>query len=100
MALELLKVLRKGLKILKNRVKTKEALQARLGAEKKSTSSRDERWIDHNANLVDKQQVLEASENAPDHEHNIHNTSGAQCHNGCLIRLLFVSDTIQILFVN
>jgi len=81
MALKLLEVLRKGLKILKNCVKAKkEALQARLVAEKKSTSSRDERWLDHNANLVDKQQVPEASENAPDHEHNIHNTSlaGAQ----------------------
>jgi len=60
MVLKLLEVLRKGLKILKNRVKAKkEALLARL-AGKESTSSQGERWLDHNANLVDKQQVLEA----------------------------------------
>ena len=60
-------VLRKGLKVLKCRVKTKkETLQARLA--EKSISSQDQRWLDHDANLVDEQQVLEALENAPDYE--------------------------------
>ena len=67
--LKLLDVLRKGLEILKNRIKAKEALQAQP-AEEKGTSSQDEGWLDDNvnANLVDKQQVLVALENAPDHE--------------------------------
>jgi hypothetical protein len=49
-------------------VKTKkEKLEARL-AEKKSISSQDERWLDHDTNLVDEQLVLEALENASDYE--------------------------------
>lgn len=63
-----LEVLRKGLKVLENRVKPrKEALQAQL-AGRKSISSQDEQWLDHDANLVDEQRVLEALENAPDYE--------------------------------
>ena len=68
MALKQLEVLQKGLQILKNRVKAKkEALQTQL-AEKKSISSQDEQWLDHNANLVDEQQVLKVMENASDYE--------------------------------
>lgn len=64
-----LEVLRKGLKTLTNHVKIrKEALQAQL-AESKSISSEDERWLDHDANLVDEQQVLEVLEDATDYEH-------------------------------
>jgi len=68
MALTAIEVLRKGLQILKNRVKAKkEALQAQL-AEKKSISSQDEQWLDHDANLVDEEWVLKALENASDYE--------------------------------
>jgi GAF domain-containing protein len=68
MALKPLEVLRKGLKIFENRVKAKkEALQAQL-AERKSISSQDEQWLDHDANLVDELRVLEALEDASDYE--------------------------------
>lgn len=68
MASKAIEVLQKGLKILKNQVKVKkEALQAQL-AEKKPISSEDERWLDHDANLVDEERVLEALENTPDYE--------------------------------
>jgi hypothetical protein len=71
MALKPLEVLHKGLKILNNRVKAKkEALQARL-AERKSISSQDEHWLDHDANLVDEQQVLDALENTSDYERGV-----------------------------
>ena len=68
MASKLLDILRKGLKTLTDRVKIKkEALQARV-AECQSISSQDERWLDHDANLVDEQQVLEILEDASDYE--------------------------------
>jgi len=77
MVLKLLEVLRKGLNILKDRIKAKEALQAQL-AEKKSTSSQDEQRLDDNANanLVDKRQVLQALENSPDHERSVARLDG------------------------
>ena len=63
-----LEVLQKGLKVLTDRVKTrKEALEAQL-AEGKAISSQDEQWLDHEANLVDEQRVLEALETASDYE--------------------------------
>jgi len=59
-----LEVLRKGLKTLTDWVKTKkEELQARL-AERKPIPAQDEHWLDHNANLVDEQWVLEVLESA------------------------------------
>jgi len=73
-----LEVLRKGLNILKNRVKAKkEALQAQLAA-KKSISSQDEQWLDHDANLVDEQQVLEVLEDASDYERGFARLDGEQ----------------------
>ncbi|KAI0248524.1 hypothetical protein BJV78DRAFT_1156442 [Lactifluus subvellereus] len=78
MASKPLEVLRKGLKVFKTRAKTKkEILQAQL-AEKKSISSQDERWLDHDANLVDEQQVLEALENASDYERAFERLDGEQ----------------------
>ena len=78
MALAPLEVLRKGLKILKKQFKAKkEALQAQL-AEKKSISSQDEQWLDHDANLVDEQQALEALENASDYERGFARLGGEQ----------------------
>jgi hypothetical protein len=63
-----LDILKKGLKVLENRVKAKkETLQAQL-AKRKPISQEDEQWLDHNANLVDEQRILEALENASDYE--------------------------------
>ena len=59
MVLKPLEVLWKGLKTLTDHVKTKkEELQAHL-AESQPISAEDEQWLDHDANLVDEQQVLE-----------------------------------------
>jgi len=59
-------------------VKTKkEKLEAQL-AEKKSISSQDEKWLDHNTNLVDEQLVLEALENALDYERGLERLDGGQ----------------------
>ena len=60
-------ILKKGLKVLENQVRTKEMLQAQL-AKRKSISSQDKQWLDHDVNLVDELQVLEALENASDYE--------------------------------
>jgi len=63
MVIKPLNILKKGLKTLKNQVKAKkEKLEVQL-AEKKSISLQDEKWLDHDANLVDEQLVLEALEN-------------------------------------
>ena len=68
MASKLLEVLQKGLKTLTDRIKIKkEALQAQV-AECQSISSQDEQWLDHDANLVDEQRVLEILEDASDYE--------------------------------
>lgn len=78
MALKPLEVLRKGLKILKNQVKVKkETLQAQL-ATNKSISSQDEKWLDHEANLVDEEQVLEVLENASDYERGLERLDDVQ----------------------
>ena len=63
-----LDVLKRGLNILQQQVKArKEKLQATL-AEGKAISSQDECWLDNEANLVVKQQVLEVLENASNYE--------------------------------
>ena len=68
MALKPLEALRKGLKTLTNRAKIrKDAIQGQL-AERKPISAEDEYWLDHDANFVDEQQVLEALESASDYE--------------------------------
>ena|ERR1700726_370572 len=78
MAVEHLEVLKKGLKILQKQVKAKkEKLQAQL-AQKKSISSQDERWLDHEANLVDEQRILEALEKASDFEKSLEELDDAQ----------------------
>ena len=59
-------------------VKTrKEALQCPLAA-KESISEQDEHWLDHDANLVDKQQVLEALESASDYEQGLSRLNNKQ----------------------
>ncbi|KAG6860392.1 hypothetical protein C0995_011742 [Termitomyces sp. Mi166 len=66
--LKLLKVLKKGLKTLQNKVKAKkEHLQAQLTAQK-SISLKDEAWLDQNGNLVDFMRVVDTLETASDYE--------------------------------
>jgi hypothetical protein len=81
----MLEALKKGLKILQTQVKSrKDALQARL-EERKSISSEDERWLDHDANLVDEQQVLDTLEEVSDYERGVGKLNDAQ--KGALGRL-------------
>jgi hypothetical protein len=78
MALKPLEVLKKGLKVLENRVKVrKETLQAQLAA-RKSISSQDKSWLDHDANLVDEQWALEVLEDASDYERGFENLDETQ----------------------
>lgn len=78
MVLKPLDVLRKGLEVITNCVKSrKDVLQARL-AERKSISSEDEQWLDHDANLVDEQRILEALENSPNYEEGLARLDGTQ----------------------
>jgi hypothetical protein len=68
MASKPLKALRKGLKTLTDHLKTKkDAIQCQL-VERKPISAEEEHWLDYDANLVDKQQVLEALDSASDYE--------------------------------
>jgi len=69
MASKPLEVLRKGLKVLTDRVETMEALEAQLAERKAFLSRDDEQWLNHEASLlVDEQRVLEALETASDYE--------------------------------
>ena len=68
MSLKPVEVLRKGLMVLENRIKTKkDVLKARL-AQRRSISSEEEQWLDHDANLVDEYRVLEVLEKVSDYE--------------------------------
>ena len=68
MSLKPLEVLRKGFNVLQGQFRAqKEKLQTQL-AERKPISSEDEKWLDHEANLVDEEQVLEILEKASDYE--------------------------------
>ena len=78
MPLKPVEVLRKGLDVVTNRIKSrKEALQAQL-AEEGSISSEDEQWLDHDANLVDELRVVETLEDAPDYEQAFGRLDGGQ----------------------
>ena len=69
MALKQLEVPRKGLQVLTDRAKTKEALEAQPAERKAVLSSQDdEQCPDHEADLVGERRVLEALENASDYE--------------------------------
>ncbi|KAF8225315.1 hypothetical protein L208DRAFT_1228355, partial [Tricholoma matsutake] len=68
MAVKPLEILKKGLETLQKQVKSKkDQLQACL-AKKKSISSQDENWLDHEANLVNEHQIIDALECASDYE--------------------------------
>jgi hypothetical protein len=68
MAVKALNILKKGLNTLEKQVKNhKEGLLAIL-AEKKTISSEDKAWLNHEVNMVDEQQVIEALKTALDYE--------------------------------
>ena len=78
MTLKPLKVFKKGLKLLRKRVKAKkEELQAQL-AEKKKISSEDERWLDGEANLGTEEQVMDILENASDYDRGLEGLNDEQ----------------------
>ncbi|KAF8979326.1 hypothetical protein BDQ17DRAFT_1439573 [Cyathus striatus] len=61
-------ILKKGLsKFMKSITACKDLLTAKL-CQKETISSSDEYWLDHEANTVDKQCVLEALESSSDYE--------------------------------
>ncbi|KAF8229475.1 hypothetical protein L208DRAFT_1072942, partial [Tricholoma matsutake] len=73
-----LKILKKGLKTLQKQVQSKkDQLQARL-VEKKSISSQDEHWLDHEANLVDEHWVIGVLEDASDYEEGLRRLNGEE----------------------
>ena len=70
---EPLTILKKGLAIFSQKIKVrKEQLQAKL-AQKQSISLLDEQWLDHEANDVYEQQVLDALEKASNYERAVAN---------------------------
>jgi CII-binding regulator of phage lambda lysogenization HflD len=78
MPLKPLEVLRKGLNTLQKQYKAKkEQLQARL-AKRLQISAEDEEWLDHEANFVDEQHVLETLEKASDYERGLERLDDAQ----------------------
>ncbi|KAF9501872.1 hypothetical protein BDN71DRAFT_1438594 [Pleurotus eryngii] len=68
MAKKPLDILKEGLAKLKDRVKArKKNLLARL-QKKEKISDADEQWLDHDANLVDEEAIIDALEKASDYE--------------------------------
>ena len=68
MAPKALDILKKGLAIFSNKIKDrKNEINAKL-SRNESISSTDERWLDHDANTVDEQRVLDDLEAASDFE--------------------------------
>ena len=68
MAPKPLEILKKGLTKFSNKIKErKEALEAKL-AQKETISADDEHWLDHEANIVDEQHVINNLEAASDYE--------------------------------
>ena len=68
MAPKPLEILKKGLTKFSNKIKErKEALEAKL-ARKETISADDEHWLDHEANIVDEQRVIDNLEAASDYE--------------------------------
>ena len=65
---EPLKILKKGLQVLKKSISVKETKLETQLAKKKSISSSDEHWLDTEANLVDEDRIMESLENASDYE--------------------------------
>ena len=66
-----LELLKSGLVKLKKQVAThKNDLLSRL-AKKEDVSTEDEQWLDHKANLVDEEIIVDLLENASDYEHGL-----------------------------
>ena len=68
MALKPLDILKKGLAKFSNNTKDhKDKLNAKL-SQRETISSVDEQWLDHDANTVDEQRVLDDLEAASDYK--------------------------------
>ena len=68
MAQKPLEILKKGLHKFSKKIKEcKEALEAKL-ARKETILADDEHWLDHEANVVDEQRVIDNLEMASDYE--------------------------------
>jgi len=68
MAPKPLEILKKGLTKFSKKIKErKDALEAKL-AQKETISADDEHWLDHEANIVDEQCVIDNLEAASDYE--------------------------------
>jgi len=67
MPLKPLEVLKKGLGVLKNQVKTRKETLQKLAKREKLTSE-DETWLDTSGNLVEEGCVIETLESASDYE--------------------------------
>jgi hypothetical protein len=68
MAPKPLKIFRKGLNRFSKKIKArKDTLTLKL-SHKESISSADERWLDHEANTVEEERVLQDLEQASDYE--------------------------------
>ncbi len=71
MALKPLDILKKGLAKFSSQIKDrKDDLNAKL-SRKETISSADEQWLDHDANTVDEQRVLDTLEEASDYERGV-----------------------------
>ena len=67
MPLKPLEVIMKGLEIQEKQFNSRRTdLQTHLA--KKSISSQDEKWLDHNANFMDEQHVLDTLDKASDYD--------------------------------
>lgn len=68
MAPKPLEILKKGLDKFSKKIKTrKDALTLKL-SRRESISSADERWLDHEANTVEEERILQDLEEASDYE--------------------------------
>jgi hypothetical protein len=68
MAQKPLEILKKGLTKFSKKIKErKDALEAKL-ARKETISADDEHWLDHEANVVDEQRVIDNLEASSDYE--------------------------------
>ena len=73
-----LDILKNGLKALEDQIKEqKKTLEAKLSKNQKILSD-DERWLDGNANLVDKIRLVKALENAADYGKSIQGLDAMQ----------------------
>ena len=68
MASKPLNILKKGLDKFSKKIKTRKNMLNKKLSEKESISEADEHWLDHEANIVDKERVLQDHETASDYK--------------------------------